>query len=95
LEIVSNPTLVSLLLAKAKEHSPQAKQQPSEETAKDLLSLIQQNPGITKKELQEKYQEYSERRITTNRIRQILQSLSGKITIQTTKGVRHYFPKTQ
>lgn len=89
--IIANPEKVSLLLAKAKEHSGPAGALPTQETADEILRIISSHPDCTADQIRENLKEGG-RRLGRRSIGDVVKILiSGrKITQTTIRGVRHF-----
>ncbi len=90
-EILANPSLVSNLMAKAREHSSSANQSAIEETAERIYTIISSSPNSDVQEIQ-KILSYTDKRLTRGQIHKILRSLrtNGRITKNVVRGVSRY-----
>lgn len=90
--IIANSEKVSLLLAKAKEHSKYTNELPVQETADDILGIISSRPGSTNRQIQEMLKQKEERKLSKPRVTVITNLLiaEGKIIPTTIRGVRHF-----
>lgn len=89
--IIANPENISLLLAKAKEHSNYAGRVPTQETADDILRITSFYPNCTSSQIRETLREGG-RRLSKKRIHSIIRYLitGRKITQTTIRGVRYF-----
>jgi DNA-binding transcriptional ArsR family regulator len=91
-EILSDPTLVSSLLRKAKEHSPDANSVPSEESLAQILTIIRGHPNITQAEVRQQLADIQGRTLKIRRTYELLNSLvrSGEIRVSTEERINRY-----
>lgn len=91
-DILSDPSLVSKLLAKAKEHSPRSNFVPVKESLTQILSIVAENPGINSESIREQLSLIQKRKLGKNSINDLLRSLvrSGEISVATEKKLNHY-----
>lgn len=90
-DIMANPVEVSTLMRKAKEHSSAANRRPTEETAQDILYVVNVHPNSDTAQIQQ-FLEEEGRRLGKERIREIVRSLvlGGKIEKTTQRDVRRF-----
>lgn len=72
---------VSFLMRKARENSRAANQTPGKEGEANILCLLIFEPGITSVDIQKKLAEFFEKRISRDRVQQLLRSLRKKGSI--------------
>ena len=96
-DIISQPGLVSILLGKAKRHSPHANPLPLEDTSIKILAIIRKNSNITRKEIRELFAAQGDRKLSKNSIARLLLDLvqDKKVIESTEKGVSHYSPSSE
>ncbi len=73
-EITNNPGIVSKLMLKAKEASPEANKTPVAITQGSILAIIRNNPGINTRTVQKKLEEFDQK-LTLLRVSKIIASL--------------------
>lgn len=70
--VMASPDTVAAFMKKAKEHSRNANQKPIEETSNEVISIIQQHPGLTTEEVRARLEEDFQRALSVHRVRRII-----------------------
>lgn len=88
---LSHPDELAEVLAKTKEHSSSANQQPVKETIGNILSVLSKNPGSVL-DVQEQLESIYGRAVTKSRLAQLLRKLaqSNQISFTTERGINKY-----
>ena len=92
LAVSFSPRQIGTLMAKAKEHSPQANKFFREETEKHILSFLNDHSKSTTREVRKSIIDYQKRNVSTGNIRAILRKLKsgGKIKETLEKGINKW-----
>lgn len=90
--LLSNPSLIAALMEKARRKSPQKNATSQREGINSVASFIRNNPGITSKDLQDKFKE-SGKEIGRGRINEltVLLEKDGIIQVERRGRVKYYF----
>lgn len=90
-EIIADVQRVSLLFAKAKEHSSNAGVLPRQETADEILRIISSHPDCTVDQIWQSFKE-KRRKLSKAPVRNFIKALliGRKITQTVERGVRHF-----